>query len=182
VILGGVGLAGSAGAIGATSVATSAGSDEAGRAALRNALVLERLQAAFYERAARRSDVRDELRQFVTVVGAHERAHAAFLTDRLEPDVPATPTFRLDDATRDADHVVTTAILLEDLAVAAYNGLVVGLADEPLRAVARIVSVEARHAAWIRDLAGKDPAPRAVDGLLSGEQVETRLRSLGLIA
>jgi rubrerythrin len=182
VILAGVGLAGSAGVIGATSVAASAGSDEAGRDALRNALVLERLQAAFYERAARRPDVRDELRQFVTVVGAHERAHAAFLTDRLGSDVPAPPVFRLEDATQDADQVLAHAVLLEDLAVAAYNGLIVGLAKEPLRAVARIVSVEARHAAWVRDLAGRDPAPRAADALLSSDQVDARLRSLGLIA
>ena len=37
------------------------------------------------------------------------------------------------------------------------------LTPTTLAAAARIVSVEARHAAWARALAGKDPAPVAVD-------------------
>jgi hypothetical protein len=39
----------------------------------------------------------------------------------------------------------------------------VNLTPSTLAAAGRIVSVEARHAAWARALAGKDPAPAAVD-------------------
>ena len=52
---------------------------------------------------------------------------------------------------------------LEDLGVAAYNGQARLSAPGALAAAARIVSVEARHAAWIRDLTGKNPAPSPVD-------------------
>ena len=48
-------------------------------------------------------------------------------------------------------------------------------------AAARIVSVEARHAAWIRDLAGNTPAPRASDQLLTETQVRAALKKTGFV-
>jgi hypothetical protein len=49
-------------------------------------------------------------------------------------------------------------------------------------AIAPLVGVEARQAAWIRDLAGVSPAPRAADPPRSGAAVLAHLRSKGLIA
>ena len=49
-----------------------------------------------------------------------------------------------------------TALKLEDLGVAAYNAQAPNLTKAALAAAARIVSVEARHAAWIRDVRGHD--------------------------
>jgi hypothetical protein len=46
---------------------------------------------------------------------------------------------------------------------------------------ARIVAVEARHAAWIRDLAGTDPAPRAADPGRSADDVLADLRRKGFL-
>ena len=53
--------------------------------------------------------------------------------------------------------------MLEDTAVAAYNGQAVNLTKPVLKAAATIVSVEARHAAWIRDIVGQPAAPQATD-------------------
>jgi hypothetical protein len=44
---------------------------------------------------------------------------------------------------------------------------------------ARIVAVEARHAAWLRDIGGKHPAPRAADHGVSPGRVEKALKELG---
>jgi hypothetical protein len=40
-----------------------------------------------------------------------------------------------------------------------------------LRAAARIVSVESRHAAWIRDLRGMNPAPDASESSIPAQRV-----------
>ena len=45
-----------------------------------------------------------------------------------------------------------------------------------LRSVARVISVEARHAAWVRDLAGQQPAPHATDAPISAEQAMNAIR------
>jgi hypothetical protein len=50
-----------------------------------------------------------------------------------------------------------------------------------MREAGRIVAVEARHAAWIRDLAGEDPAPRAADPGRTADDVLSELRRKGLV-
>ncbi len=55
------------------------------------------------------------------------------------------------------------AISLETTGLGVYNGQAVNLTPTTLAAAARVVSVEARHTAWARALAGKLPAPVAVD-------------------
>ena len=63
----------------------------------------------------------------------------------------------------DPKRFARTAIRLEELGLAAYNGAATSLTPDALADAARIVSVEARHAAWIRDIAGANPAPRAAE-------------------
>jgi hypothetical protein len=46
---------------------------------------------------------------------------------------------------------------------------------------AGIVAVEARHAAWIRDLAGALPAPRPADPARSPDDVLSDLRTKGYL-
>src|SRR5204863_4889777 len=55
------------------------------------------------------------------------------------------------------------AIAMEDILVSSRNGQAGNLSKRRLAAVATIASVEARHSAWVRDLAGEAPAPDAVD-------------------
>ena len=145
------------------------------------ALLLEQLQAAFYTEAVRRGALRGELREFAETVGAHERAHVAFLHKALGTDAGSPPTFHFGDATRDERRFGAAASELENIGVAAYNGQAAKLTGQALTQAAEIVSVEGRHAAWINILVGDAPAPRAADPGLSSAAVMARLRATGFV-
>ena len=66
------------------------------------------------------------------------------------------------------------AVKLEDLSVVGYNAQAPALSAGALAAAARIVSVEARHAAWIRDRR-HDPAPDASEPIVSAKRVMATL-------
>jgi hypothetical protein len=178
VILGGAVLGGGALAAG---VATGASSPSAAqdREIFKFALLLEYLQAAFYEEALATGGLRGELREFATVVGEHEQAHVDFLRKALGAAATARPTFDFGESTRQRQFVAA-AVALEDTGVAAYNGQAANLTKASLAAAATIVSVEGRHAGWIRDIAGVAAAPRAADPGISAAQATRRLRELGL--
>lgn len=144
-------------------------------------LVLEWLEEAFYNRALIEGGLTSELRQYATVVGGHERAHVAFLEKTLGGKVRARPSFVFGDAVTDAAKFTAAALALEDLSVAAYNGQAANLTKGALAAAARIVSVEARHAAWIRFIAGEVPAPQPTDQPATADQVTARLRRTGFV-
>jgi hypothetical protein len=72
------------------------------------------------------------------------------------------------------------AIQLEDIAVAGYNGQAANLTKGTLAAAATIVSVEARHAAWVRAIAGEVAAPDAVDEPMTAKQAAKGLHEVGL--
>jgi rubrerythrin len=145
------------------------------------ALLLEYLQAAFYTDGVSRSGLRGEVRAFAETVSEHEREHVAFLEKALGAKARPKPTFQFGDATKNQRSFMATAILLENLGVAAYNGQAANLTKPSLAAAAEIVSVEGRHAAWISDLAGKDPAPRAADPGASAAEVVAALNRTGFI-
>jgi hypothetical protein len=71
-------------------------------------------------------------------------------------------------------------VVLEDVGVALYNGQAGNLTRGALAAAAEIVSVEARHSAWARDLAGEIPAPVATDVPADAEHVKSRLAQAGV--
>jgi Ferritin-like domain len=71
-------------------------------------------------------------------------------------------------------------VVLEDIGVALYNGQAGNLTPGALAAAAEIVSVEARHAAWARDLAGELPAPAATEAPADLQQVKARLAQAGV--
>ncbi len=144
-------------------------------------LVLEWLEELFYTRAVTVGDLEGELRQYAKVVSTHERAHAAFLEKTLGSAARQKPGFDLGDSVRDPGKFTAAALALEDLSVAAYNGQATNLTKAALGAAARIVSVEARHAAWIRFIAGEVPAPKPVDEPVTANQVTARLRQLGFV-
>ena len=64
--------------------------------------------------------------------------------------------------------------------MAAYNGQATNVSKPTLEAAATVVSVEARHAAWIRSIAGEPPAPDATDTPLSAPQVRQGLERIGM--
>jgi hypothetical protein len=139
-------------------------------------LLLEYLEEAFYADAVRHGRLTAELRQFANVVGGHERAHVAFISKTLGTAARKKPRFSFGAATRDPAKFTAAALALEDLSVAAYNGQAANLTKGALGAAARIVSVEARHAAWIRFIAGEVPAPQPTDKPVTADQVTARIR------
>ena len=143
--------------------AASSGSAATDREVLTYGLLIERLQSAFYAAALAGGQLSGEARQFAQVVGAEEQAHVKYLTAALGSSAGASPRFRFGDSATDPTKFIATAISLEETGLGVYNGQAVSLTPKTLAAAARIVSVEARHAGWARALAGKDPAPVAVD-------------------
>lgn len=135
-------------------------------------LLMERLQAAFYAAALKGGQLTGEARQLAQVVGAEEQAHVNYLTNALGSSAGKSPSFKFGDAATDPAKFIATAISLEETGLGVYNGQAVNLTPTTLAAAARIVSVEARHAAWARALAGKDPAPVAVDVPISVSQAK----------
>ena len=144
-------------------------------------LLLEYVEAAFYADARKKGALRGELREYVKVVGAHEQQHLAFLKNALGNKARAAPRLVFGTATTDPDAFVDAAVALEDTSVAAYNGQATNLTSGTLTAAAKIVSVEARHAAWIRAIAGKLPAADATDPALTQAQVMAALQKTGFI-
>ena len=145
------------------------------------ALLLEYLQAAFYRGAVDHGRLKGEVREFAEIVSGHERAHVDFLRKALGARARERPTFDFGDATQNESKFLDAAVLLENTGVAAYNGQAANLTKKALAAAAEIVSVEGRHAAWVSDLAGKDPAPHAADLGASAPAVASTLRRTGFL-
>jgi hypothetical protein len=145
------------------------------------ALTLEYLEAEFYTLAVAGGALSGELLTFAKTVKAHEVAHVAFLKSALGSKAVDKPTFDFKGTTDDPAKFQATAIVLEDTGVAAYNGQGPNLTKKTLGAAASVVSVEARHAAWIRDIAKKSPAPAAFDASKTMGQVLSAVKATGFI-
>ncbi|WP_324675892.1 ferritin-like domain-containing protein [Hymenobacter sp. GOD-10R] len=124
---------------------------------LNYAYALEQLEAAFYARVLTGqyyAGASTAEKQIFTDIALHEKIHADFFKSVLAGDAikgltPNFSTINFDDRTS----VLNSAKAFEDLGVAAYNGAG-RFITAPLYLViaGKIVSVEARHAALIRDL------------------------------
>jgi hypothetical protein len=145
------------------------------------ALLLEYLQAGFYGDAVDRGRIKGEVGEFAEIVAQHEQDHVRYLQKALGASARSRPQFDFHGATADEKRFVKAAMLLENTGVAAYNGQAANLTKKGLAAAVEIVSVEGRHAAWISDLAGVDPAPRAADPGASARAVATTIARTGFI-
>jgi Ferritin-like domain len=131
---------------------------------LNYALTLEYLQAAFYTEAERLGAVRGKLAHVPRQLGAVERAHVTALKQALGSAAVARPGFNFQGVTEDQTKFLQTAVAFEDLGAAAYKAQAARITAPALLAAAvSIHSVEARHAAWMRYLAGATPAASAFD-------------------
>ena len=127
---------------------------------LNYAYALEQLEAAFYAQviATPYSGITADERMALTAIAKHEAIHRDFFRAAItgaaaSQIIPGlNPDFsRVNFADRTS--VLTTARTFEDLGVAAYNGAGSLIkTDAYLLIAGKIVSVEARHAAYIRDL------------------------------
>src|ERR1700736_569302 len=143
------------------------------------ALVFEELQAAFYADANAKNALPGELATFARVVGSQELAHAAYVRNALGGAARKAPRFNFKGVTSNPGRFAQTARDLEDLGVAAYNGQAPSLTRGALAAVAPIVSVEARHAAWIRAVFSEVPAPAASDPSATYAQATSTVNRTG---
>lgn len=148
--------------------------------ALNLILMVEYTEGAFYAEAIRRNRLKGELLDYARAVEAQEKEHLQFVRSALGGRAEDEPSFDFGDNTGDPDAFATAAGDLEDLAVAAYNGQGTNVSPKTLAAAATIVSVEARHAAWIRSIVGEPPAPDALDTPQSSDEVLDGLQQAGL--
>ncbi|HWV71734.1 MAG TPA: ferritin-like domain-containing protein [Pseudosphingobacterium sp.] len=125
-------------------------------AILNYAYALEQLEAAFYTKVAESpySGISDLEKALLTDIRDHEIAHREFFKAALQTS--AIPGLEVDFSSVNfgsRDSVLATAKAFEDLGVSAYNGAGQLIEKgEYLLLAGKIVSVEARHAALIRDL------------------------------
>ena len=148
---------------------------------LNYAYALEQLEAAFYTQAVATpyAGITDAETRVLTDLRDHEVIHRDF----YKAAIPAvggtvigalTPDFSRVDFS-DRFSVLTTARTFEDLGVAAYNGAGQFLSNPTFLVLAgKIVSVEARHAAAIRDILAPRTgafAPSAFDEALPPQVV-----------
>jgi rubrerythrin len=153
---------------------------------LNYALTLEYLEAAFYKEANEKGKLDGITARFAQVVGAHEAAHVDALKAALGSKAAKEPAFDFKGTTADEGTFLKTAMTLEDTGVSAYQGQAPRIkSTEVLGSAGAILAVEARHAAWVRDMigAGKSPvpAPAAFKEPLSMKQVLAAVKKTGFI-
>lgn len=123
---------------------------------LNYAYALEQLEYAFYVQviATPYAGMNAMERSILTDIRNHEKVHRDFLRAALGG--AAIPALNVNFGAinfGDRNSVLTTARTFEDLGVSAYNGAGKLLSDgNNLSTAGKIVSVEARHAAVIREL------------------------------
>lgn len=120
------------------------------------AFALEQLEAAFYSYVVAHpyNSISALELSYLTDIRDHEQAHREFFRKALGTAAiqNLTPDFSRIDFTKRTS-VLDTAKAFEDLGVSAYNGAAKLLtSDAYIEIAGKIVSVEARHAALIRDL------------------------------
>jgi rubrerythrin len=130
-------------------------------------LRFERLQATFYTQADELGTIArmvEAKRRWARTLGAHERAHVKIIKQVLGPDVEPRPFFSFGDAIESGDAFTRTAVAMEDLTVALLAGVAPAVQNRKLTAALfGLLTVEARHAAWARNIVGSNPAPEAMD-------------------
>lgn len=137
---------------------------------LNYAYALEQLEAAFYTQVIETpyEGITAEETALLTDIRDHQVEHRDFLKTALAEG--AIPALEVDFSAVDftsRDSVLGTAKVFEDLGVSAYNGAGKLIKNvDYLAEAGRIVSVEARHAAAIRDLLQPDSVAFAGDDVV----------------
>lgn len=146
---------------------------------LNYAYALEQLEAAFYEAALKNiiSGCSSTELHALLQIGQHEIVHREFLKAALGSS--AIPALQVDFSSIDLtkrDSVLQAAKTFEDTGVAAYNGAGRLLHSAAYLVLAgKIVSVEARHAATIRDLLNPKSMDFAGDDVVDANGLDRAL-------
>lgn len=146
-------------------------------------LQLEYLQAMMYTQALRLGHLRPPVREAARVVGAHEWAHARALKTILGRRAVRRGFFDYHGVTEDERAFLRTAVAFEDLTAALLKYQAVRLESRTVLAAAiSLHSVEARHAAWLRRVAGALPTLKAFDRPASQASMRDLIVSTHFIA
>ena len=98
------------------------------------------------------------------MLGAHERAHVAIIKRVLGRKAGRRPFFDFGEANESDDGFTRTAVAMEDLTVALLAGAIPRVENRRLTAAFfGLLTTEARHAAWARNIVGATPAAQAFD-------------------
>ena len=147
---------------------------------LNYALTLEHLENAFYRDGVGLFDLGTDgfgfsVNEQLGVIGAHEAAHVATLTDviaSLGGAPVAEAAYLFGDAYASPEAFLATAAALENTGVSAYDGAAQFIADAGLlTAAGSIVAVEARHAAYLNLITEAVPFPAAFETPLTPAEV-----------
>ena len=162
--------------------ASSAPSAKQDAEILNFALLLEYVQAGFHAEALQRAKLTGELQTFARTAAAHEQDHIELLKQALGSAARKPPTLDFGDDTADEERVLAGRVQARG---PRRRGLQrrrrPNLTKGALRAAARIVSVESRHAAWIRDLRGMNPAPDAAEPAVDAQRVIDTFKGSGYV-
>jgi hypothetical protein len=155
------------------------------------AYALEQLEAAFYSTVVGAANFTTLFtdaneRELLTDIRNHEVAHREFLKTALGnsriPDL-ALNTTTVAALTADRATILRNAQSFEDLGVAAYNGAGKQLKDaRNLLVAGKIVSVEARHAAAIRDARDTTGRAFAGDDVVDANGLDVKMEPAAVLA
>lgn len=153
---------------------------------LNYAYALEQLEAAFYTQVVQTpyTGMTDAEKMILTDIRDHEIVHREFFKAALGDKAikGLTPNFAAIDFTK-KDAVLGAAKLFEDTGVAAYNGAGKLIKDPNYLLLAgKIVSVEARHAAVIRDLISPKTASFAGDDIIDANGMDKAVAPADILA
>lgn len=144
------------------------------------ALLLEHLEAIFYEQARQAVRLDSDAQRLTEELAVNEGAHVVALTEAIEKlggRPAAAPEVDFGNALATQSSYLKLAQIFEDTGISAYNGAGPDLeSKDALKVAGAIVQVEGRHAALIRMMRREDPAPRAFDDGLTIPQVRIRVQ------
>lgn len=143
---------------------------------LNYAYALEQLEAAFYTKVVANfyTGINAAEIAILSDIQKHEVAHRDFFKAAIGSSAIPELSFNLDSINfTSRASVLAAAKAFEDLGVSAYNGAGKLLADvNYLLLAGKIVSVEARHAAAIRDLLNPNSADFAGDDVIDSSGLD----------
>jgi hypothetical protein len=128
---------------------------------LNYALMLEKFEVSFYDKAEATGLLKGRAAEVIKRIGVNEHRHAATVADILEEQggqpVPA-PVTKFD--LPDAGAILRLTSMFENLGASAYLGQAPNIRSKAILADAlSIHTIEARQAAVVNDLIGRDPTP-----------------------
>ncbi|OGE47775.1 hypothetical protein PENARI_c037G07288 [Penicillium arizonense] len=150
---------------------------------LNYALTLEHLEASFYEEGLKnytqedfvKAGMNDPFYANLREVASDEKSHVEFLTSALKaagasPVAACTYNF----PSTDVNSFLALASVLEGVGVSAYLGAAASIMNDTyLTAAGSILTVEARHSAYLRASLGEAPYAQAFDNPLDFNEVFT---------